>query len=157
MLITVEIASFAIHAEKNIPLIILKEAGGERTVVIPIFAQEANAIAIKSLNVSSKKVITVDLVKNVMDSLDGTLDKVVIVDDGGEFSARLHIFSRAGINVIECGCGDGIALSMRCNAPILIDESMFSSDRDNDTVSEKSLLRTNISTTDTIEFGKYYL
>ena len=95
MLIAVEIASFAVHAEKNTPLIILKETGGERTLAAPIATPEASAIAIKSLNVRCETALTIDVLKTVVESLGGKLDKVVIRAAGNDFSARLHIFSES--------------------------------------------------------------
>jgi bifunctional DNase/RNase len=157
MLIAVEIASFAVHAEKNTPLIILKETGGERTLAAPIATPEASAIAIKSLNVRCETALTIDVLKTVVESLGGKLDKVVIRAAGNDFSARLHIFSDTRVHAVECSCGDGIALAMRSNAPIFVDEGLFLANEVNSRLSEKEILRQAIAAAATLEFGTYYL
>jgi bifunctional DNase/RNase len=157
MLIPVEIASFAIQADNNSPLVILKEAGGDRTIAVPIGPFEASAIAIQSLNVVSEKPLTIDLVKLMLDALSGAIDKVVIKGPLGDPFARLHVIVGGRMRVIECRCGDAIALAMRCSTRILADEKIFGKNLGMSGLEEAEKLKAAIAGIDTTNFGKYYL
>jgi len=157
MLIAVQIASFAVEAEKNTPVVILQEIGAARTIAVPVASPEASAIAIKSLNVFCDKPLTVDLLKIVIDAFGGKLDKVVVRAASGGFSSRLYVYSNTAVKVIECGCGDGIALAMRCSAPMFVDEEIFAQQGSADPAGENVSLRREIRSTATLEFGSYQL
>jgi bifunctional DNase/RNase len=157
MLIQVEIASFALDPNRNTPVIILKEANGDRTLPVPIGPLEASAIAIESLNVVPEKPLTIDLVKIIMEQLGGSLSRVVISDMvERSLLARIHVKTGTGISVIDCRPCDAIALALRCNVDIFIDDRVFSHSS-NDSSSEKEQLRRRIRSIDTIDFGKFFL
>lgn len=157
MLIPVEINSFAIQSDNNSPLVILKETGGERTIAVPIGPFEASAIAIQSLNVVSERPLTIDLVKLVLEALQGAIDKVVIKGPLTEPLAFLHVIVGTTMRVIECRCGDAIALAMRCSSKILAEEKIFGKTIAASALDESKKIKTTISAADTVDFGKYYL
>jgi len=113
MLIALEVASFAVQADNNAPLVILKETGGDRTIAVPIGSYEASAIAIKSLNVISEKPLTIDLVKSIVETFQGKIEKVIINGPLSDPSAYLYVIFGNQTRVIECRPGDGISLAMR--------------------------------------------
>ena len=157
MLIQAEIASFALDQSRNTPVIILKEVNGDRTLPVPIGPLEASAIAIESLNVVPEKPLTIDLVKLIMEQLGGNLKRVVIGDMVEQsLQARIHVGSGSGIVLIDCRPCDAIALALRCNVEIFINDRVF--DHANGTnQSEEEQLRHRIRSIDTLEFGKYFL
>jgi bifunctional DNase/RNase len=157
MLIAVEIASFGIQTEKNTPLIILRESAGERTFAAPISSQEASAIAIQSLNVRCEKPLMVDFIKSVIGALHGKIDKVVFYAPKGEIAARLHIVTNAKVIAVECGCGDAVAMAMRCHAPLFVEEGLFMKNENEDRLSDKEVLRRVVAAVATLEFGSYFL
>ncbi|MDO5576863.1 MAG: DUF151 domain-containing protein, partial [Fibrobacter sp.] len=77
MLIQVEVVSFAVDPSRNIPVIILKETSGERTLPVAIGPLEASAIALESLKVPVEKPLTIDLAKIIMEQLGGVLSRAV--------------------------------------------------------------------------------
>ena len=61
------------------------------------------------------------------------------------------------MRVIECRCGDAIALAMRCSSKILAEEKIFGKNGATSMLDESIKLKTTISAMDTVDFGKYYL
>jgi len=158
MLIKVEIASFAVDPSRNTPVIILKDANGSRSMAIPVGPLEASAIAIESLKVKPEKPLTIDLVKLVMEQMGGKLERIVIDDYSDQsFIARLQINAGTKTILLECRSSDALALSVRCGTPIYVKESVFEKVNGGKTLSDKDKLRKTISSTDTLEFGRYIL
>jgi len=156
MLIAVEVVSFALESDKHIPLVVMRESRGERSFTIPVSVTEANAIAMHSLNVSSEKPLAIDLVKNITETLGGILEQVVLQQSGEAFSAHLFIVSKAQAVVINCGAGDALALALRCDVPVFIDDAMLDTNESRDGLHGQKL-RTHIAQTDTLELGRYFL
>jgi len=157
MLVLAEIASFALDPDRNTPVIILKESGGERTLAVPIGPLEASAIAIESLEVVPEKPMTIDLVALIMEKLGAKLSRVVIYDLlERSLMARIQIDSGSGILLVDCRPCDAIALALRCSVDILVEEQVL--DRvSGGTRSIKEQLKQRIRSIDTVEFGKYIL
>jgi bifunctional DNase/RNase len=124
---------------------------------VPVAPFEASAIAIQSLNVVCEKPLTIDLVKQVLDACGGKIDKLVIKGSLGDPRAFLYIIVENGMRVIECRCGDGIALVMRCAAKIFVDENIFGKNWAISAIEESDRLKVYIADVDTLDFGKYYL
>jgi uncharacterized protein len=169
MLIKVEFSSFAIDPDKNTPLVILKEANGTRMLPLPVGPLEASAIAIKTLDVTTEKPLTIDVAKCILEELDGSLARVIIdAETGGSLFARLEIVAQSGqsargtIRNINCRPCDALALALRCETPLFVRETVFETVVRNGTTpagkkpSEFEKLRTSISSLDTMEFGSYY-
>jgi hypothetical protein len=157
MLIALEVASFAVQADNNAPLVILKETGGDRTIAVPIGSYEASAIAIKSLNVISEKPLTIDLVKSIVETFQGKIEKVIINGPLSDPSAYLYVIFGNQTRVIECRPGDGISLAMRTEARLFADEKVFGNSPGILALSEAEQLKSGISNIDTLDFGKYYI
>jgi bifunctional DNase/RNase len=158
MLIPVEVSSFAIEPDKSIPLIVLKEAGGGRTVAVPVDPIEACAIAMHSLQVQVDKPFTIDLVKIAIEQLGGELYRTVINDFAeGAFSACIIIKTGVSLKVVDCRPCDAVALAMRCGAPIFVREVVFSKMGPERGSSAEEELRTRVRSVDTVEFGRFVL
>lgn len=158
MLIKVEISSFAIDPMQNLPLIILKENNGERTLPIAIGSAEASAIAIKSLDVPPERPLTIDLAKLIMEELHGSLKRVVIYDLNNQiFYAHLHIATHKSMHIIDCRPSDAIAIALRCECDIFVEDRVFEKSETGHTLSERERLKQTISQLDTLDFGRYYL
>jgi uncharacterized protein len=157
MLVQVEVASFAIDPARNSPVLILKEISGSRSLPVPIGPLEASTIAMESLKVTPEKPLTIDLVRIVMEQLGGTLNRAVIYDQNDQtFFAHIQIRVDTTIVSIDCRPCDAIALALRCKRPLFVKDIVFDKLNGN-AVSEKDLIRKNISSIDTTEFGRYIL
>jgi uncharacterized protein len=137
---------------------VLKETSGERSFTVPVGPLEASAIAIRSLDITPDKPMTIDLVKLVLEQLGGRLERVVIHHYvAGAFQTRLQIVSGSAVYAVECTTSDAIALALRCGAPLFAAEEVFDQCRSGGSPSPAEALRQAISSTDTMEFGRYYL
>jgi uncharacterized protein len=101
----------------NSPIVLLKEAAGNRYLPIWIGAVEATAIAFAQQGVQPARPLTHDLLRDLLQSVSRTLEEVritelrdgvfyavLILDDGTEISARPS---------------DGIALALRTGSRIV--------------------------------------
>ena len=157
MLVQVEVSSFAVDPNRNTPLLVLKETGGSRSLVLPIGPLEASTIAMESLKVATEKPLTIDLVRIVMEQLGGTLSRVVISDLVDQtFLAYLLIGAEGSAVSIDCRPCDAIALALRCKKPLFVNDVVFDK-LQGKVLSEKETIRKNISSIDTVEFGRYIL
>lgn len=158
MLIKVEISTFGVDNQQNMPVIILKECGGERTIPISVGSMEASAIAIKSLDIVSQRPITIDLARLIITDLGGILKKVIINDlKKNVFYAKLYIAVDGKMHIIDCRPSDAIALALRCNCNIFVDDIVFDKTETGHILTKSERLKKSISQLDTMEFGRYYL
>jgi len=158
MLIRAEVSSFAMEPQKGMPLIILKEAGGGRSVAIPLDPVEACAIAMHSLKVSSDKPFTIDLVKIAIEQLGGELYRSVINDvNDGAFAASIVLKASESLKTVDCRPCDAVALAMRCGAPIFVSEDVFSKQSSGQGLSVEEELRASVRSIDALEFGSVVL
>jgi len=107
----------------NQPIVLLKEADGDRYLPIWIGAVEATAIAFALQNVVTARPMTHDLLKDVIDALGAGVTSVHITDlQDGIFYANLVLDS--GVEV-SARPSDSIALALRTGATIFADESVL--------------------------------
>jgi hypothetical protein len=158
MLIPVEVASFALDAGNNSPVLLLRESAGGRMLEIPIGPFEASAIALQWFNLSWEKPQTIDLCGTLIAELGASVDKVVLFrGPNASASARLCLMQGGQARTVECRPGDAVSVAIRCCRPILAEESMFARSARAEPRLERDELRAAISNTDTVEFGRYYL
>lgn len=111
-------------ASNNAYALILKEVDGNRRLPIIIGAFEAQAIALEMEGVMPPRPMTHDLLKTIIDSLGATLNEVYINElREGTFYAKL-IFESLGIE-LDSRPSDAIALAVRCNAPVFVNEEIL--------------------------------
>jgi bifunctional DNase/RNase len=158
MLVKVEFASFAVDPGSGVPFIILKEAGGPRTIPVRIGPLEASAIAVETLKVPPLSPLMIDVAKNLIEKLDGTLERAVIgLSPSQELDARLDITKNGAAHVVECAPGDAIALALRCRSPLFARETAIRKFSPQNGPGEREELRARIAALDTLEFGTAYL
>jgi uncharacterized protein len=105
-----------VELPSNQPIVLLKETEGDRYLPIWIGAVEATAIAFAQQGVVTARPMTHDLLRDVLEALDATLQAVHITDlREGVFYAELHFDS--GVQV-SARPSDAIALAMRSGAAI---------------------------------------
>jgi len=125
-MIEVKVVKLGIDVNSKIPVIILKEKEGQKTLPIWVGLFEAQAIALVLEKVKPPRPLTHDLVQLLIEKLGGKLDRVVISDViNNTFYARLFI-QRNGENVeVDSRPSDAIALALRFKTPIFVDETIW--------------------------------
>jgi len=107
----------------NQPIVLLKEATGERYLPIWIGAVEATAIALAQQGTIPARPLTHDLLKDVLEGLGAELTAVTITDlRDGIYYADLQF--RNGVTV-SARPSDAIALAIRAGTTIYAAESVL--------------------------------
>lgn len=107
--------------------LILCEEGNE-TARIPIIigTPEAQSIAIYLEGLHPPRPLTHDLIKNLLGSLSIKLEEVYIYQyKDGIFSSKLMLNNKGENLAIDSRTSDAIAIALRTESPIYIDESVF--------------------------------
>lgn len=124
--IEMEIVGVRLELPSNTPIVLLREVEGTRRL-LPIFigGPEATAIALALDEVETPRPMTHDLMKNVLDDLGVTLERVEITDlSEGTFYAELHLRAAGQSTVVSSRPSDGIALAIRTGSPVVAAESV---------------------------------
>lgn len=144
----------------NMPIIILKNSNGESVLPIWVGIFEANAIAMELETIVSPRPMTHDLLKNVIESLKASIQRVVITDlKDNTFFATIHLLQRGESLQIDSRPSDAMALALRAGAPIFVEQAVLdkscSTSGDDSAGAETERLRRWLETVDPEELGKY--
>jgi bifunctional DNase/RNase len=119
----VDIAGVRVEMPSNQPIVLLKETNGERYVPIWIGAVEATAIAFAQQGVVPPRPLTHDLLKDILDAHQISLDSVQITQvEDNVFHASL-VFS-TGLEV-SARPSDALALALRTGSPVFCSEQVL--------------------------------
>lgn len=122
----------------NMPIVILKDTSGG--VILPIWVgvYEANAIALEIEKVQTPRPMTHDLIKNVLTGLSVRVKKVVVNELREDTFYALICLERDGQTItIDSRPSDALAVALRTDAPIFVEEEVLRSSRVASVVSEK--------------------
>jgi bifunctional DNase/RNase len=126
VLIEMTIEGLRIETVTNQPVITLLEKAGRRQLPIYVGMAEANAIAMQMENVDTPRPMTHDLLRNVIEDLDGQVERVVVTElKDNTFFALIHLLVRGETVTIDSRPSDAIALALRTRAPIFVEESVI--------------------------------
>lgn len=119
----VDVVGVRVEMPSNQPIVLLREAEGDRYLPIWIGAVEATAIAFAQQGVVPQRPLTHDLMRDMLEALASPLQEVRITRlDEGVFYADL-VFE-AGTEV-GARPSDAIALALRTGSPILVAEEVL--------------------------------
>ena len=119
----VEVVGVRVEVPSNQPIVLLREAHGERYLPIWIGAVEATAIAFAQQGVVPPRPLTHDLLKDVLDATGNDLTEVRITEvNDGVFYATLVLDS--GVEV-SARPSDSIALALRTGSRIVCAEEIL--------------------------------
>ena len=126
-MIEMELNKIVINEKRHDQLIVLKEKEGERLLPIVIGLNEASAIKMKIGGFNPPRPLTHDLLYSMIKSLDATLEKIIIDNlKENTFFAKLVIKTDSGkTRTIDARPSDSIALAVRANVSIFVDESVL--------------------------------
>jgi bifunctional DNase/RNase len=143
----------------NMPIIILRDKDGQRVLPIWVGIFEANAIALQMENVSTPRPMTHDLLRNVIQDLKGLVTKIVISDlKDNTFYALIYVETPGDVVAIDARPSDAIALALRAQAPIYVEETVIDDAKGIDFGTERAdsdRLQKWLESLDPEELGKY--
>ena len=120
------VSGVAIDPTNNMPIIILKNNDKKRTLPIWIGISEASAIAMKLVGMSSARPLTHDLIRSVIEVCKARILEVNIDNfNKNTFFAKIKIKSGRRTFLIDSRPSDAIALALRAEVPILVDEKVI--------------------------------
>lgn len=159
MLIEMKIKGLVVDPISKMPIVVLEDPQTETILPIWIGVFEANAIALTIENIPTPRPMTHDLFKNFLERLDVGVEKIVVNDvRNNTFYAHIHCRCRGELIAIDSRPSDAIALALRMNSPIFVEEEVVKRaqslkfDENLDT-SEK--LKEWLETLKPEDFGKY--
>lgn len=122
-----DISGMFIDRQNGEPVIILKEIDGERSVPIWMQMGEMFALAIQLSEgkFALPRPFAHDLIKTVIQNLDGEVLQVVITDiEDHIYQAQVTLASPEKTLKFDARPSDAIILALKCNAPICIVEEV---------------------------------
>src|SRR6187402_3085223 len=110
MQIEMTIKGLMVDPITNTPIVILRDKDGQRVLPIWVGIFEANAIALQIENVTTPRPMTHDLLRNVIQDLKATVQKIVVCDlQENTFYLALN----GDTLTIDARPSDAIALALR--------------------------------------------
>ncbi len=121
-----EIKGLMLDPASNVPIVILRDTESQLFLPIWIGVFEANAIALRIEGVEPPRPLTHDLLRQVLDHLGATVEKIVISDlRESTFFAVIHLRQGELAVPVDARPSDAIALALRANAPIFVLRSVL--------------------------------
>lgn len=125
-MIEMELNKIIIDEKRHDQIIVLKERNGERRLPIVIGYLEASSIKMKIAGAKPPRPMTHDLLKSTIESLDATVEKVIIdklLDN--TFHAKLILKTNGTTKIVDARPSDSIALAVRTKSPIFVEEGVL--------------------------------
>jgi uncharacterized protein len=138
MQIEMTIKGLMVDPITNMPIIILRDKDGQRVLPIWVGVFEANAIALQMENVTTPRPMTHDLLKNVIFDLKADIQKIVVSDlRENTFYALIYLVVNGEPVAIDARPSDAIALALRAQAPIYVEDRVIDHAKTVDFVPDK--------------------
>ncbi len=123
----------------NMPIVVLKDARGSAILPIWVGMYEANAIALEIEKVQTPRPMTHDLLRNLLLGLDVQVQKVVVSElKEDTFYALIWMECNGQLMSVDSRPSDALALALRVDCPIFVDDEVLKSSKVSSAISEKS-------------------
>jgi bifunctional DNase/RNase len=130
MEIEMKIRGLMMDPVTNMPIVILKDVGGDTVLPIWVGVYEANAIALEIEKVTTPRPMTHDLIKNLLVGLDTQVHKVVVTELREDtFFAVIWLERDGHIVSIDSRPSDALALALRVDCPIFVEDEVLKSSK----------------------------
>lgn len=110
----------------NMPIVVLKDVGGDTVLPIWVGVYEANAIALEIEKVTTPRPMTHDLIKNLLIGLDTHVHKIVVNELRDDtFFAVIWMEREGRVISIDSRPSDALALALRLDCPIYVEDEVL--------------------------------
>lgn len=114
----------------NTPIVILKDVVSDRMLPIWVGAYEANAIALEIEKTAPLRPMTHDLLRNLITQIGAVVERVVVTDlIDNTFYAVIEMTLEGERMLLDSRPSDAIALALRVDCPIFVNEEVITSSR----------------------------
>jgi uncharacterized protein len=139
MQIEMTIKGLMVDPITNMPIVILRDKEGQKVLPIWVGTFEANAIALQIENISTPRPMTHDLLRNVIQDLKASVQKIVVCDlQDNTFYALIYLTIGGDTVAIDSRPSDAIALALRTRAPIFVEDTVIDNAKTVDLASDKA-------------------
>ncbi len=122
----------------NMPIVVLKDINGNAILPIWVGIYEANAIALEIEKVSTPRPMTHDLIKILLLGMNTGIRKVVVSELRDDtFYAVIWLDKEGELISVDSRPSDALALALRLDCPIYVDDSVLKSSKLASTVTDK--------------------
>ena len=126
MYIPMVISGLTVDPITHSPIVILREVDGDKTLPIWIGLLEATAIASELEGIKFSRPMTHDLLRNIMKMVDVEVVRIEVCDlKDNTYFALIHLKQGQKELSLDARPSDALALSLRVNAPIFVEEEVI--------------------------------
>ena len=126
MMIELQLVGVRVELPSNQPIVLLKEASGDRYLPIWIGAVEATAIAFALQGIQTPRPMTHDLMRDMLNEAHIEVERIVISELVDQtFYALIRMAVDGKTAEVSSRPSDAIALAVRINAPIFAAEEVL--------------------------------
>jgi bifunctional DNase/RNase len=138
MEIEMKIRGLMVDPVTNTPIVILRDSSGNSILPIWVGVYEANAIALEIEKVSTPRPMTHDLIRNLLTGVEAKVNKVVVSELKDEtFYAVIWLEKDGQVISVDSRPSDALALALRLDCPIYVEEQVLASSRAATNISDK--------------------
>ena len=157
----VKVMGIVMDPKASNPVVVLVDMSGQKALPIWIGVFEAEAISRGLEDVITLRPMTHDLLKQILDTLQASVARVVINDlKGNTYYAHLYLDIAGQELVVDSRPSDAIALAVRVKAPIFVAESVIEATKElgllsSDLLEDSDELKSIIEGMKPEDFGKF--
>jgi bifunctional DNase/RNase len=138
MEVEMKIRGLTMDPVTQMPIVVLKDVNGGAVLPIWVGIFEANAIALEIEKVSTPRPMTHDLIKTVLMGLSAAVRKVVVSElKDDTFYALIWLEKDGELISVDSRPSDALALALRLDCPIYVDDSVLKNSRATASIHEK--------------------
>lgn len=160
-MVEVKVNGLALDMATNSPVVILSDIESDRLLPIWIGHYEAWAIAMELSGLTSKRPLTHDLIKSAIELMGGKVEKVEVTQLVNQtFYAKVHIQKNGSLMELDARPSDSIALALKSQAPVFVDEKLFEAKREEmegKEMGDMESLKERLKRINPEDFGKFSL
>lgn len=138
MEVEMKIRGLTMDPVTQMPIVVLKDVNSSTVLPIWVGIFEANAIALEIEKVTTPRPMTHDLLKQFLLGFRAHVTKVVVNELREDtFYALIWLEKDGEIMSVDSRPSDALALALRLDCPIYVDDSVLKSSKLTNTISEK--------------------
>ncbi len=123
-MIRMKVKGVAMDQHMN-PVVLLTDTDERMALPIWVGAAEAQAIALQLQGVTPPRPMTHDLMRSILQEMSVSLTRIVVCDVRDQtYYAEIHLKREGKEHTIDSRPSDAIALALRMQAPIFVDEKV---------------------------------
>jgi uncharacterized protein len=128
-----KVSGLVMDPQTNTPIVILKDLQEKRSLPIWIGLLEATSIATELEKIQFPRPMTHDLIKSFFMELNVTVERIEVCDlRNNTYFALIYLRDQERLSTVDARPSDAIAIALRMNAPIFVNEDVLAKSQNND-------------------------